>query len=355
MSGQPTEAYIQFPTVGPSDSNTWEDQRHSNFGVICTAGSRDFHPVQALLADAVNNARSLCKLIVGVGGESFPKDSSGLTALAGALREHTDMQDFSLIDWSRTMEGTDLDPLLQTLSACPHLRRVVIMTRCASTGAVKNLLQLPKDTHLTLETDHWLALADEIRQGHCNIKHLSLNKFQSSSSQDTEAIKAIASAIRLDRNLESLELHTESDLADEAVVVLAEALTVNKTLRKITLSLDPEYPSHQVQAEDELSAHTYDAVCAMLRVDTNLVLEVPLFTGVSDERLFDSRNRMRIEQVLNLVGRGKLLSSNQTTRNEWVDTLHMLNSYSNVDETPEFNVSCLYSVLRSNPTVVYMS
>jgi hypothetical protein len=94
---------------------------------------------------------------------------------------------------------------------------------------------------------------------------------------------------------------------------LAEALTVHKTLRKIMLSLDPEYPGHQVQAGDNLSAHTYDAVCAMLRVDTNLVLALPLFTS-GGERLSDSRNRMRIEHVLNLVGRGRLISSSQTTR-----------------------------------------
>jgi hypothetical protein len=37
-----------------------------------------------------------------------------------------------------------------------------------------------------------------------------------------------------------------------------------------------------------------------------------------------------------------------------MDALDELN-FSNVDETPEFNVSCLYSVLRSNPTAVQMS
>ena len=57
---------------------------------------------------------------------------------------------------------------------------------------------------------------------------------------------------------------------------------------------------------------------------------------------------MRIEQRLNEVGRGRLLSSSQTPRKEWVDALNELNS-GNVDETPEFIVSCLYSLLRLNP------
>jgi hypothetical protein len=147
------------------------------------------------------------------------------------------------------MEGTALDPVLRTLPACPRLRTVVVMNRCASIGAMRALLQLTKDTHSTLETDHWLAVA-------------------------------------------------------------------------------------------------YDAFCDMLRVNTSPVLELPPFNDTFiDERLIDSRNQMRIEQVLNLVGRGRLLSSRQTTRKELVDALHKLNSYSNVDESPEFSGSCMYSLL----------
>jgi hypothetical protein len=89
----------------------------------------------------------------------------------------------------------------------------------------------------------------------------------------------------------------------------------------------------------------------MLRVNTSLVLEFSTLDddGGGDQRLVNSRNQMRIEQGLNHVGRGRLLSSTiQTTREEWVDALNELDS-SNVGETPEFNVSCLYSLLRLNP------
>jgi hypothetical protein len=91
----------------------------------------------------------------------------------------------------------------------------------------------------------------------------------------------------------------------------------------------------------------------MLRVNTSLVPELSLFNDVgSDERIVDSRNQMRIEQQLNRVGRGRLLSSSQTPRKEWVDALNELNSNSNVDrETPEFNISCLFSLLRLKPSV----
>jgi hypothetical protein len=308
----------------------------------CERGSRYFNPFQAV-AEAVNNAHSLRNLEVNIRGETFPRDQSGLIALANALREHTGLHYFRLIDWSQTV-GTSLDPVLRALIACPHLQRVEIMTKCASADALRTLLHLQKDTQLILETDHWLAGADEIRRGRCTIKHLSLVRHQSSSSESTEAVKAIASALRLDRNLEFLDLQLSIDFTNEAGVALAEALTVNKTLRRIVLR-----PSLQSQDVDAMSASVYEAFCAMLRVNKYLVLKLPLFNNTSgDERLVESRNRMHIEQGLNNVGRGRLLSSSQTPREEWVNALNDLNS-SNVDESPELNVSCLYSLLRLNP------
>jgi hypothetical protein len=121
---------------------------------------------------------------------------------------------------------------------------------------------------------------------------------------------------------------------------------VNTTLRRITL-----YYLHARSADaDALSAAAYDAFSAMLRVNTSLVLNLlPFEDAGGDQKLVDSRNQMRIQQSLNYVGRGKLLSSSQTTREEWVDALNELNSR-NVDESPELNVSCLYSLLRLNPS-----
>jgi hypothetical protein len=313
-------------------------------------GSGDFHPFQAV-ADAVNSAHSLLKIVVGLSSDNCPRDSSGLTALAYALREHTGLQQIRLIDWwsfnVEAAQGTAIDPVLRALraSACPHPRTVSITTTCASAGAVKRLLQLgpATDLHLVVNTDLWLAVAEGIRQGRCNIRHLCLDRIQRRSSKNTEAVKAIASAIRLDRNLEHLTLiamNDYADEADEAAMALAEALTVNESMRILTLS------------EATLGAQAYDAFSAMMRVNTSLVLKLPPFDDtIGDQRLVDSRNQMVIEQQLNDVGRGRLLSSSQTTRKEWVDALSDLNTDSDVNETPEFNVSCLYSLLRLNPSV----
>jgi hypothetical protein len=134
-------------------------------------------------------------------------------------------------------------------------------------------------------------------------------------------------------------------------VALAEALTVNKTLRKITLS-DAKVSPFPMRNRASLDAPAYEAFSAMLRVNTSLIMDVTAFEiAGTDERLRESCKQMLIEQRLNKVGRGRLLASRQTTREEWVDALDELNS-SSVNYPPAFRVSCLYSLLRLNPSVV---
>jgi hypothetical protein len=329
-----------------------------NLCLICTHGSRDFHPFQAL-ADAVKNAHSLYKLSVVVIGEAFPGDPSGLTALANALREHTALQEFAWLVGCSPMEAaqiTALDPVFRTLVACPHLWKVTVMTNCASADAMKNLLQLQSatDLRLLLETENWLAVADEIRRGRCNVRFLDLAMFRVAESDATKAVKAVASAIRLDQNLEHITLQMVNGFTDEAGLALAEALTVNKTLRMITLCANV-YSHVSARNNSTLGIHAYEALSAMLRVNPTLVLKLPPFeTAGADERLCESHDRLRIEQRFNQVGRGRLLSSIQTSSEEWVGAMHELNSC-DVDDSPAFQVSCLYKVLRSNPTLVCMS
>jgi hypothetical protein len=318
----------------------------------CSSGSRRFHPFQAV-ADGVKNAQSVREILIGVGSETFPSDSLGLIALARALREHTGLQDFRLINICPRVEAaqtTALDPVLQALPACPHLQRVTIGNKYTtpSADAMKNLLQLAPAIKLCflLKMNHWLAVADEIRQGRCKIKYLSLSLYPGTISDATEAVKAVASAIRLDQNLKIITLRMENGFTDDAGVALAEALTVNKTLRKITLSATLYQNVHN---EVALGASTYEALSAMLRVNRSLVMKLPPFkTAGADERLLESQKQMRIEQRLNEVGSGKLLVSNQSTREEWVDALREL-SARNGDDL--FEVSCLYSLLQLHPDV----
>jgi hypothetical protein len=191
--------------------------------------------------------------------------------------------------------------------------------------------------------DHWLAVADEIRRGHCNVRSLDLGILLVTTSEATEAVKAVASAIQLDCNLEKLTLEVECGFTDEGCVALAEALTVNNTLCKIIL-----------WEATTLGDQVYEAFSAMLRVNTNPVVELHSFEYPDGgERFLESHTQMIIEQRLNQVGRGRLLSSTQTTSEEYVDALYELSTY-NADESFAFQVSCLYSLLRSKPSVACM-
>jgi hypothetical protein len=320
--------------------------------------SRNFQAI----AEAVNSAPSLCKLTITLEVGTFPRDPSGMIALANALREHTVLQEFGWYDWNgqEAVQSAALDPVLLALPACPQLRVVTIMTKCASADAVKNLLQLQSATelHLVLKTDQWLAVADEIGQGRCNVRRLTLSLLRGIVSEATEAVEAVASAIRLDSNLDSnlenLVLRMENGFTDEAGVALAEALTVNKSLLMLNLS-GPVDGSHNARNKATLGAQSYEAFAAMLRINTSLVLELPpLDDDVDDERLLKSYYQMRIEQQLNSVGRGKLLSSSQTTKEEWVDALRELSSNEVDDASNAFRLSCIFSLFQLNPEVVSM-
>jgi hypothetical protein len=66
---------------------------------------------------------------------------------------------------------------------------------------MKILLQLPKDADLTLvltNKEHWLAVADGIREGKCNIKSLSLDILQVLPGESTRCGPRLLAAEFLD-------------------------------------------------------------------------------------------------------------------------------------------------------------
>jgi hypothetical protein len=137
----------------------------------------------------------------------------------------------------------------------------------------------------------------------------------------------------------------ENGFTDKAGIFLAEALTVNTTLR------DLDFYTTEENNIDSLGVQAYEAFSAMLRVNITVVLKLPRFKiAGADERLCESRDQLRIEQRLNNGGRGSLLASSQTTREQWVDALCELNS-ENVDDSPAFQGSCLYSLLLLHSAV----
>jgi hypothetical protein len=309
--------------------------------LACMAGSRDFRPFQGF-ADAVEMAQvhqSLHTLRFDVndnhdGWLGFPRDLSGIAALAEALgKEHKSLEKFVWTDLVCQVGLRDegcaaLDPLLQALStsACPKLRTVCLMTASASANAYCTLLEQlhlgpAKNQWLVLgvpRTDIWLAVAEAIRVNRCNVQRLTMTM-----------------AVAIDH--------------DEVSLAFANALRTNTCLRYLTLSYSG------------LSVRANEAFSTMLRENTNVVVNIERGTLQPGDPTFDSFQQVRIEQLLNQVGRGGLLSLSQTST-EWVDALNELNLLSKCTcpcspcichNTPAFHVSCMYSLLRMYPSALF--
>jgi hypothetical protein len=308
--------------------------------LACTAGSRDFHPFQGF-ADAVEKAQaqvhqSLQTLCFDVEGSlGFPRDASGIVALADALKkEHSSLVKFGWTDDCSRIGGHQdapyavLEPVLQALSmsAFPKLRRVHLMTLNASANAIGNLLhQLrlgpEKDQWLVLQlslAEECLAVAEVIREDHCNVERLTLKCGRVINGQDMG-------------------------------LLFANALMSNTRLRYLNLRM----------GNGVMSIAANEAFASMLRINTNVIVQV-LAPRPGDER-YESYNQVCIEQLLNQAGRGRLLSSSETTTG-WLDALNRVNhlcdckcdyitctctpcGYPSSTCTPDYQESCMYSLL----------
>lgn len=331
--------------------------------LVCQQGTRDSFPLSAV-ASAVNNAQSLRRLKIVVPQDLQELDRSALLVLANTLRQHAALETFVWTEHFSRRESQDktLDPVLRALPECPHLREVVIMTNCASKDAIRNILRSSTITnlHLIQNPEHWLVVADEIRHGRCQIKNFMLSTVASSSSEATAATLAMANAIKLQRHgsLESLTLQVGNGFSDKAAVALADALTVNQTLRYVNLTDKVRPYFEHIGPTDYLCAQAYEAFSKMLQVNTSVNLYVPApncravsaCCKVETKLARENYRQLCIEQRLNTVGRGRLLASSPTTREAWVNALHDLNTRDN-DEHPSFHLGSLYTLLQLNPAI----
>jgi hypothetical protein len=205
--------------VGPSRKYAWAYQAYSPFGALLQARF-------SRLSSFAGSRRSAqqCPFTLQpsffLGGKTFPIDPLGVITLANALRERTTLEEFTWVDLCSRLEAAPphLSPDLVLLALPAHLQQVTIMTKCASDNAMKNLLQLGQTTglRLVMERDQWLAMADEIRRGRCNVQKLTLCMCRAATSDATEAFKAIASAIREDSSLEEIVLRMDNGFTNSS-------------------------------------------------------------------------------------------------------------------------------------------
>jgi len=317
-------------------------------------GSQAFHPLQAV-ARAVDNASSLRRLSILASGIEQSDPSGGLL-LVQSLRQRGTLE---YLCWSAEMQTTTRIPQLIATGAC--LRKVAIVNQNLTRDDVRCLSRSPNLNHLYLEgtVDSWLVIADEIRNGRFRPETMALIRTTASSALETDdAIQAIIGALECDSSLRNLGICSITGFTDEMGVALAKALTVNTTLEKIYLK--NKYPTlnhplhQQSQPPKVLGAKACKALAAMLKTKKILFrLELPGIKSDADSETMLQHFLMCIEIYLTNAGRGSLVMSNQTTREEWINVLQDLDVTVSKEQNKRssFQLSCLYSMLQLNPGI----
>jgi hypothetical protein len=332
-------------------------------------------PVQAV-ADAVGSAWLLQKLTIGEGVILFGSRAGFVDLCHNIGSRCLELEE---VEWQGKFRSTwenrenrdannCLDPLFQALALCPRLKRVRVWTDAvnyATPQAVRELLmRSPADSPsssvlecLDLKTTEWEAVAEQLGQDSCRIiQTLKLSTLRCPYS----GAVALARVLGQNRHLESLTLQIGTGFTDDVGVALAETLEVNTTLQELVLV---EQWDHGIVTVDNMCIPAYQALRKMLRVNTSVVLKLPVRLDVTDHRWIDDPptdsarpyyDRMRIEMRLNAAGRGRLmLAGSQVSRAAWVNTLHELIAQEDDDnhDVDDLRVDCLYTLLKLNPSL----
>jgi hypothetical protein len=138
-----------------------------------------------------------------------------------------------------------------------------------------------------------------------------------------EICEALSRALHVNTHLVSLTL-PRSNLNDEGLYLMAQALTVNTTLKRI-----------EVGISKSVSKHGLDALTKTL--ESNYGLQRLVISGAEKS----VEDKVDYFMRLNEVGRGKLLCDGNATREQWVE---MLISCSE-------DLDCLFYFIKMNPTL----
>jgi hypothetical protein len=106
---------------------------------------------------------------------------------------------------------------------------------------------------------------------------------------------ALAEALTVNRTQRKMVLN-----ANPVMASLAEALTVNRTQRKMDVNANPVMDRREEDIKATLAARSYEAFGAMLRVNTNITLDLPTFDDAAgaNERDTSHYNQMCIKLQL---------------------------------------------------------
>lgn len=313
-----------------------------------------------IFARAIRRATNLQKVYffrVALAG-----DQAAVNELAEALREHPSLRDVRIGGFHLTEVDNDLDAIVEALAVAPNLEVVSLqLSGCHQEvpfkgEALEKLFKSKTVTDLYLSRlglgeEHIQVIASALEGNNSTMRVLDLfgNNIEddqitmiaealiTNTSLETLVLPcptemtgtscaAISKALKANKTLATLNL-PRSNFNDEGVLLLAEGLTVNTTLKKIEVGVSKKLSEEGMQALTDMLEKNYE-------------LE-RLVVSSADRSVKD---KVEYFMRLNEVGRGSLLRDGKATRETWVE---MLSSVSN-------DLDCLFYLTTKNPTLVQL-
>ena len=253
----------------------------------------------SILADLFTSAKLL--EVVKLGCLDLEGDADDFVAVSEALKGHSNLQSFTMHDFSLSDNAIVVDGLVETLATVPNLtsvklevsnsrRRSVVGSAAAaekvvvalSGNALATLCRSPvlEELYLNrlqLNLDDYAVLAEAIKESPC-LKVLSLPH----CNLDDEACVSLAESIGQSKTLQKIDLSCNK-LTDEGCITLASALKGNESVSFLRL-----------WGNVKISNAGFDSVREML--EQNCTLErVPLMApiGYTETRINPNQNQKK--------------------------------------------------------------
>ena len=220
--------------------------------------------------------------------------------------------------------NTPLDPMVMVLSILPSMEKVYLhSTRSGGLGEISSqavgalllsaslkVLKI-RDFELGADTVKAMARMLQVNPVLKDLKVGTMIDFHSASAS------AFAAMLESNTGLECLEMGLSTMISDDCANTLARALKVNKGLKSFALTAE-DSGSNGMMMTQKVSKSCNEAFTDMLR--SNYVME----NFVLFQR-FPVKPEFKLFVTLNKLGRGRLLQSEETDLEQWIQALATVN------------------------------
>lgn len=311
-------------------------------------------PNSSLADIIIESDRTLTKLIIE-DGVIVTGDSHGLERLAESI-SRSRLEEFhlggQLLIRNGNQEDGRLGSLAQALANVSTLRKLHLYVPFPAQlpdESICSLIESSKtiiDLSLKWERD-WSAFSSTLCHTRTRLQAIALSKKKVTSTDCT----ALLDAYNANKSLEKVIIYCSDR---QTCLILADVLRYNRYIKTLWIHMEPSSTEESI-----LDVQVYRVFSEMLRLnhDVHVIVQELPSNAFKDEELDNARTEFDIENKLNSVGRGTLLTMAATNaittqRDAWIDACCRLMEASDGNPCNEITLDCLFLLLRCNPMVV---